>query len=89
MQRLQQINLAKFKKEDLLTIWGCEKCGKLKPFYKSGNDLIDGIYLCWAHDHKYCSKCEKKMIPENNYSTSRINMLLKFYEGIEIDEDGT
>ena len=81
MQRLQQINLAKFRKEKLLIIWGCEKCKKLIPIYKSENKLIDTICLCWARDHKYCQNCEKSQPKiETDNPLLRIKHLLKIYD---------
>ena len=52
------------KKGELISIWGCDRCFKKIPFYKSGDEVIDHIYLWWSRDHKYCDSCKKKI--ENN-----------------------
>jgi len=72
------------KKGEVLVIWQCEKCFKTIPFYKSGNELIDTIYLWWAHDHKYC-ECEKEKKPKKKENDQRINDLLEKYEPLEED----
>lgn len=79
--------IKKFRKEgELLIIWKCEECGKILPFYRSKNKLINMIHLCWARDHKYCSKCEekrkgiKKPKPKENPAEARIKDLLNIYE---------
>ncbi len=73
------------KKGELLVIWRCDRCYKKIPFYKSGNEFIDGIYLWWAHDHKYCPECRKKLEgnnlkPKENPNDKRIKDLLDKYE---------
>jgi len=77
---LQQPFLEKIQQRgEVLIIWCCEKCRKKMPFYKSGNDFIDGIYLMWARDHKFCDKClnpPKKTILKEN----RISKLLEEYK---------
>lgn len=74
------------KRGELLIIWGCEKCSKKIPFYKSGNDKIDAIILCWCHDHHFCDNCIKpKSNPiKKNPEIERINFLLETYGTIEI-----
>lgn len=83
---LQPEFLEKFQQRgEILVIWCCEKCQIKKPFYKSGNDFIDGIYLMWAKDHKLCDKCSnphKKIILKKN----RISNLLEEYEIKEEEE---
>jgi len=86
--------LKEFKKKgDLLIIWRCERCYKKIPFYKQ-NLFIDNISLAWAHNHKYCDKCEKKIkknnsgFEEEDIKNLRITRLLKKYEFYEeLDED--
>ena len=79
--------LNEWKKEgELLIIWKCERCFEKIPFYKSGNELIDSIYLWWAHDHKYCWRCEKKINgikDKKKEIIPRINSLLEKYEPVE------
>ena len=76
------------KKGKLIGIWRCERCYKKIPFYKE-MPLIDMIHLCWAHDHKYCPKCEKKIKGINTIKKKeeilRINHLLEKYEPPEED----
>ena len=94
LQQIQPELLKKWKKKgELIVIWRCERCYKKIPFYKQ-NPFIDNISLAWAHDHKYCDKCEKKIKKNNpglqntNPENLRINILLKKYEfHDEIDED--
>ena len=75
---LQKELIEKFqKKGELLVIWKCENCGRVIPFYKSGSDFIDTIYLCWAEDHKDCGSCFHKRIKQEE---DRIVYLLKAYE---------
>ena len=75
--------LNKLKSEGkLLVIWRCEHCYKKLPFYKSDIPLINMIYLAWARDHKYCGKCEKKLMgykPPKKKEIPRINQLLEIY----------
>lgn len=81
---LRQELLEKFQQGgELLLIWQCEKCDRIVPFYKS-NPFIEMIYLCWAHDHKFCPEClqGKKRNREEN-ENNRINELLQKYEPIE------
>jgi len=74
------------KKGKLLVIWRCERCYRKIPFFKSGNPLIDSIYLWWVRDHKYCYNCEKKIKKKNNPKPKqdteiiRIGNLLEKYE---------
>ena len=78
------------KKGDLIAIWRCERCYHKIPFFKQ-NPFIDNISLAWAHNHKYCLKCEKiiKGMPtKKKEKIPRINRLLKKYEFYdEIEED--
>ena len=83
---LQQIKpelLERWKqKGELLVIWRCERCYKKIPFYKQ-IPFIDNIQLAWAHNHKYCDKCEKKIKgihPKKKVQILRINRLLEIYE---------
>lgn len=72
------------KKGELIAIWRCSRCYKKVLFYKSGNAIIDGIYLAWVHDHEYCQRCEAKLKKNNNplkkEKMPRINILIQRYE---------
>lgn len=71
------------KKGKLLIIWRCERCYKKIPFYKSGNPLIDSIYLWWAKDHKYCEDCEKKLKNKNNPKVKEDTEIIKIVNLLE------
>ena len=76
------------KKGEILIIWRCERCYKKSVFYKSDMPLINGISLAWAHNHKYCQQCEKKMngiTIKKKVKVLRINRLLEKYEPPEED----
>jgi len=78
---LQKELIEKFqKKGELLVIWRCENCGKIIPFYKSGNEFIDAIYLCWAEDHKNCPICYHRENKIWEDELIRVTSLLNRYE---------
>ncbi len=74
------------EKGEILAIWGCHRCFKKIPFYKTDNPLIDSILLSFAKFEKYCVKCKKKKFIKKKV-ICRESMLLRKYEGIIIEED--
>ncbi len=92
MAKINPQTLEKWKKEgELLTIFRCPRCFKKIPFYETGDELINSIYLAWASNHYYCPKCEKikthgdiikKQVP-------RIITIIEKYDSVKISEDDT